>query len=275
LLRDARIARGLTVLDAEQDTRIRRRHLESVEADDLLDLPPPVFTRGLVRTYARWLGVDESLAMALLRELDRRPEADGVVPTIAPDRIPRLEAAISSRTILAVIVLVAAAAALYFLAPYYQPLLVASPAGAQMRTPSAAEPPAIAVLASPTAALPMPTTQPSPTFTMPTPPPSSTAVPTPTLAPEAVGTATVAASLRGVTMDVRPSGRVWLQVESDTQVVFSGVIMPGDRRSWRGDRVVSLHVGDAALVDVQVNGRAVGALGAAGEVIKKEWTAQR
>lgn len=57
-LRDARLARGVTIDDAQRATRISRRYLEALEAEDFAALPAPVFARGFLRSYAQFLGID-------------------------------------------------------------------------------------------------------------------------------------------------------------------------------------------------------------------------
>ena len=57
-LRQARLDKGVSLADAARDTRIRRSYLEALEAEDLAALPPPVYTRGFLRTYAEYLGLN-------------------------------------------------------------------------------------------------------------------------------------------------------------------------------------------------------------------------
>lgn len=57
-LQEARIARELTLDDAERDTRIARRYLDALEREDLEQLPAPPYARGFVRSYARYLSLD-------------------------------------------------------------------------------------------------------------------------------------------------------------------------------------------------------------------------
>lgn len=56
-LRRHREERGWSLDEVEAETRIRRRYLEAMEAGEWDELPPGVYTRGLLRNYARALGV--------------------------------------------------------------------------------------------------------------------------------------------------------------------------------------------------------------------------
>jgi cytoskeleton protein RodZ len=58
--------RGLTLQQAAAATRIRVEHLSALEADEPELLPAPVYARGYLRTYARYLGLDaESLVVRM------------------------------------------------------------------------------------------------------------------------------------------------------------------------------------------------------------------
>lgn len=58
LLRRVREARGLTLQQVAERTRIGRLHLERVEADRYADLPPSVYLRGILVSLARELKLD-------------------------------------------------------------------------------------------------------------------------------------------------------------------------------------------------------------------------
>jgi cytoskeleton protein RodZ len=62
---EARQARGVSLEEAEQATKIRRRYLEAIEAGDFDQLPDGPPGRGFVRNYARYLGLDPEAAIHL------------------------------------------------------------------------------------------------------------------------------------------------------------------------------------------------------------------
>jgi hypothetical protein len=78
-LRQTREARGIASLQAEMDTRIRASVIEALEQADYDKLPPEPFLRGLIRTYATYLGLD-SEEMLGLYIVDRTP------PPVQPTR---------------------------------------------------------------------------------------------------------------------------------------------------------------------------------------------
>lgn len=58
LLRQVRMARGLSLLQLSERTRISQRHLENVEADRYELLPAGVYLRGILMSLSRELGLD-------------------------------------------------------------------------------------------------------------------------------------------------------------------------------------------------------------------------
>jgi len=63
--------RGLSLQQAAAATHIRLEHLSALEADEPELLPAPVYARGYLRTYARYLGLD---AESLVVRLDHAPQ---------------------------------------------------------------------------------------------------------------------------------------------------------------------------------------------------------
>ena len=114
-LRDARIMRGLSTADVERDTRINRGYIDAIEEGRFETLPAPVYARGFVRSYARYLGLDPVEAVdAMPQDL---PVPMGLEPmpglrrTAAPV-LPTVNAPIAGAVLLAVVLVLAAAFAL-------------------------------------------------------------------------------------------------------------------------------------------------------------------
>ena len=67
-LRLAREEKGLTLEDIAAQTRIPRRHLESLENSDWPRLPAPTYTTGFAKSYATAVGLDRTLIAERLRD---------------------------------------------------------------------------------------------------------------------------------------------------------------------------------------------------------------
>src|SRR5437879_1702589 len=67
-LRAAREGRGLSLEDVAAQTRIPRRHLESIEKAEWDNLPAPTYTIGFAKSYASIVGLERSEIGDQLRE---------------------------------------------------------------------------------------------------------------------------------------------------------------------------------------------------------------
>jgi cytoskeletal protein RodZ len=62
-LRQAREARGITLSEVADQTRISPLYIESIENDDYRALPGGIFNKGFVKSFAKYVGVDEQEAL--------------------------------------------------------------------------------------------------------------------------------------------------------------------------------------------------------------------
>lgn len=73
ILRDARIAQGITLEDAAVRLRLMQRQIEAMETEDFVSLGQPVFARGFVRNYARLLGLAPEPLLARMKGAPEEP----------------------------------------------------------------------------------------------------------------------------------------------------------------------------------------------------------
>src|SRR5580765_4147769 len=69
----ARERKGVDLYRAERDTKIRARYLGALERGDYKDLPGAVYTKGFLRNYALYLGLEPEDVLAQWR----RERGDG------------------------------------------------------------------------------------------------------------------------------------------------------------------------------------------------------
>ena len=81
-LRAARESKGLTLEDVAAQTRIPRRHLESLENSDWEKLPAPTYTTGFAKSYASTVGLDRGEIYEQLRD-----EMGGIRPAAATSEV--------------------------------------------------------------------------------------------------------------------------------------------------------------------------------------------
>jgi len=60
-LREARLRRGIEIVQAEQATKIRGKYLRALEEEHFEQLPAETYIKGFLRTYADYLGLDGQL----------------------------------------------------------------------------------------------------------------------------------------------------------------------------------------------------------------------
>ncbi|HEX5369491.1 MAG TPA: helix-turn-helix domain-containing protein [Dehalococcoidia bacterium] len=87
-LSDARLSRGLSLEDVERGTHISRRFIAALEAHEYTIFPAPIYARGFLRTYCRYL------------DLDPEPELNALPPAWAapvPKALPPVEHPIDVR----------------------------------------------------------------------------------------------------------------------------------------------------------------------------------
>jgi cytoskeletal protein RodZ len=87
--RSAREARGLTLSDVAEQIHIRSVYLNAIENEEWPSIGAPVYVRGFIRTYARFLGLDPESAVSRFNDTvpAERPGAH-VPPPAVLDREP-------------------------------------------------------------------------------------------------------------------------------------------------------------------------------------------
>src|SRR5918999_1004852 len=80
-LRLAREARGISLREISEQTRISTRYLEAIEADDYKRLPGGIFNRSFIKAYAKQIGFDEKAALEGYMRTAREQGEDEVTTT--------------------------------------------------------------------------------------------------------------------------------------------------------------------------------------------------
>jgi cytoskeletal protein RodZ len=67
ILRETRLRKSLTLESVEAATRIRRKFLTALEADDFRSLPSMIYAKGFIKNYSEYLGLDSATVLAFFR----------------------------------------------------------------------------------------------------------------------------------------------------------------------------------------------------------------
>jgi cytoskeletal protein RodZ len=240
-LRRARLDKGVSLDDAAHQTRIRRTYLEALEAEDLNALPPSVYTRGFVRAYAEFLGLNPQSMVDLYqppvrREREPSPQLRAAIPHVASPRTLPIRPILF--TALAVIVI----AGLVLAWNFYQTMAAALREGDNAR---AIRP------GSPTALARQPTVIPLAIASV-SPNPSVSAEPTATPLPSPSPTPVV----DGIVVEFRTISPVYVEASVDGRQVLAETEPAGTQRALPlGKNVVILRVSKGNAVDITLNGK--------------------
>lgn len=259
-LRQERERQNLTINDVEEGTSIRTSYIEAIEAGEYDKLPGAVYTKGFIKNYAKFLGMDaDAMAKEFAKDLETisgKPEPtattedDTTAPPVQERKIPSRQESkpvgystqddddggLSKPLIVAAVVLIAVVAGGLWA------WLSGSNGGevAQVNQPPQQE------QVQPVEQQPVePVANANPA-----PPPTSDKV----------------------EVQARFNDRCWALVTVDGVVVQEGVIDGGQTLSWEGKENITFRLGNAGAVEFFQGGQSVGILGGIGDVVDKTFT---
>ena len=281
ILEQARRERGLTLEEAEQATKIRKRYLDGLEREDFGVLPGAVYAQGFLKTYANFLGLDGEDLSRQLKDL-RRPrrergvsygapaKSDFEEPLIIPGGLAGTEKRRISGAAIATVVVALVAFAAVIGTLYY----VGQSSGAAGGNPGAASgerpDPGQEGAANDGGGRPQDASGDTSEEVSRNGGPEQSGVKEDGVQEAAVRSELPESALRiAVSVEGAPS---WLKVRVDGGTALEEIAQPGFSRTFEATRAVSVKTGDAGAVSVEVNGQDVGVLGADGEVLSESWT---
>jgi len=233
-LRQARLDKSVSLVDAAHDTRIRRSYLEALESEDHAALPPPVYTRGLLRTYAEYLGLNPQAMVDLYQPAARREPGPALRPAVPHIAIPRQ---IPLRPVLYSLGGIIFVLAVGFAWNWYQDVQhTLNQSDASIRQ---------ARLGTPTPS----------GARLPTSIPVLLASPTPTLEPTSEPTATPTPAIDGILVEFRTNARVYVEAAVDGKQVVAETMAAGTQRQLPlAQTSVIMRTSNGSALDITVNG---------------------
>ena len=282
-LRRARLQRNLELNRIADELKISTSMLKAIEEERFDKLPGGVFARSFVRQYARLLELDEDEIVSELKHvLQPVAEVPEVVHATPPPEteisLPRMSgwqavgdqgrrwtSSVGALVLMLIVMLACAGAYAWWQRARH-------PAVTQAKPPAAAQPampapePTPAATAAEIAAAPAgaESTAPAPEEH------TAAANPEPSIAePAAAPVATPAAVVdphAPVQVEVVAQEAAWIWVRADGQYVFSGVVEANQTHAVSANRNILLKLGNAGGVEVRLNGKSIGPLGAKGAV---------
>lgn len=294
-LRDARIAKGISLEQAEEDTKIRKRYLQALEEGDYSILPGMVYAKGFLRNYANYLGLNQDEIMIEYKLLHTPIRENGSRPNIEEAIHKRRANNRVNRKAYFVTVVIAVIAILTF--ALYGMLVKKDPDtpksgenGNQVKTgqqPSnnnkqtgnsgKTSDPGNTPESSPNQSgnnLPNQGVNPQGQPTTPEVQPQN---PPETVSEGEQSSGVSSEDLPGegeakVNLVLKGKEESWIKVSVDGRVEFTGILKAGETKTFAGTDKIYLKSGNAGGTEVTFNGQELGTLGPTGKVVNREFT---
>ncbi len=267
--------RAVSLEEISSATKISLRFLEAIERDDFSKLPGGIFSRSFIRSYARYLGLDEERVMAEY-QLAAQPGADFDLYRLVAGKTETGRPA--KRTpLLAPLVAVALLGVGYILFRYSPRAAEAPAVPTPVVAPKPVQPPPTsgegttgapsdATAASPGTPVPMAA------GSNPTPPGETSATVNPaaqTSSPAALQAANPAATRPStdteLTLQVAATERASVSVDADGKNVLTRTMNPSEVETLKAHKSFDVKTTDAQAIILTLNGETLKPLGRRGE----------
>lgn len=229
-LRKQREIRGVTLKEIADATKISKRYLEALEHDDFAALPAAVFTRGFVREYSRYIGLNSEEMASRYSQLIGAPPETSATPMSGkkPEGLPFIR--IDRNITVFAVLLVVFSAVMWWLSTKRGESHEAPPA------PTATVAPSIAPI-------------------VPTEPVVSSTAP--------------ASSPDKLELELKVLEDTWVILQIDGQPALNQVLRAGETRKLEAENEIRFEVvGNAGGLELSLNGRAIPAIGPSGKVVR-------
>ncbi|MFH1269875.1 MAG: RodZ domain-containing protein [Candidatus Omnitrophota bacterium] len=234
-LKNLRLQKGLSLEEAHKKTKIHLDILKAIEEDSLINFSP-VYIKGFLKIYCKFLGVDPRDFIPDYKERkttvkyvsDFRDESRAVFKIPSFNLFPFKAIRIKLKTAVAVILVVVFIIGLFNLGR-----IISSKPGHMARRAAA------------TAAIPYK-------------PEAKVSIAKPQAAPAA----------KTIALDIRARENCFIQVKADGRVIFQNILRKGRSESWQAKDKIELSLGNAGVVELEVNGKRISSLGRKGQSVK-------
>lgn len=220
-LKRERELRGISLKEIADSTKINLRFLRALEEDRFDLLPEKFFTRGIIRTYAKYLGLDEQsvlntyLESQKIQETQEAADEDKKPEVTKTLELPAKEKKISLLFALMVLIILALIIVMYFVFRKGE-----NPPPAPSQTQS----------------LPQKTQEKPATL-------PSVAQEEPIIKQEELN------------IEIQVNQETWLEIFADQEMLDSGIKAPGERFQFKARQEFLIHIGNAGGITYTLNGQ--------------------
>lgn len=251
ILREARMALGITYEQVEEDIMIKKRYLQAMEDGEWSKLPGRAYAKGFLRSYAQYLKVNVTSVMELF-EVEVRPDA-AVSNTVIIREVPiepRHKIELNNKPKKNLIMVLSILSILLLLGVQWACRTYLGPSSAGQPSQAAGE----------------------------------TAAASPDSGQEAAGGSDTvppqeepAAEAPKNTIDVMVLAQeeaCWVRLEDSGTKIYEGTLKPGEKVEFFNIKKMYIAAGNAGAIQVTINGQTLDTLGEFGKVVKKTYTVE-
>ena len=257
-LKKARLEKGLTLEEVHRKTKIHLNVLKAIEEGSLVNFSP-VYIKGFLKIYCKFLGIEYSDSLFDHKQIQPslKPAAQEKIKMPLPiDTAPIWDPALKFirskiKAILFIGIIFIAALGLFNLGKFitlkarHMPKRTAVSARqvssqARQEKKSEATRPRKLATQKPAAVLPKPQLQQKPEETV----------------------------ISGIRLGIRAKEDCWMQVKTDGKTIFQNILKKGRFENWQAKDKIELSLGNAGVVELEVNGKFISSLGRRGQAVK-------
>jgi len=236
-LKKVRLEKGLSLEEVHKKTKLHLNILKGLEEDSLIDFNP-VYIRGFLKIYCNFLDVDPKdylpdykepkARVEYVSDFKKRPASLFKIPAL---KLPSLKViGMNTGIILTITLILALIVGLFNLGK-----IISSKRS----------------LVSKRAGL------------------TSVSVVTPRAENKTnIAKAQDLAEVKIIRLDIRAKENCFIQVKSDGRIVFQNVLKKGRSETWQATNRIELSLGNAAAVELEVDGKRISSLGRKGQALK-------
>jgi cytoskeleton protein RodZ len=229
-LRNLRLAKGLTLEDVHKKTKVHPTVLEALEQDKTLGMNP-VYLRGFLRIYCKFLGVDPQDYIKDIKkpsmEYLSRPKAKDDVPSKPPLSLSTIKP--SPKAIKTAAVIIVSIIVLFVL--FRAVLSFKAYIRNKPKEKVAAQSVAVKALKQPEVK--------------------------------------AAAPISDIRLGIHAKQDCWLRVKVDGKTVFERTLKKGQSEIWQAKDKIELRIGNASGIELDLNGKILSPLGKKGQGVKR------
>ena len=236
-LREKRQELGKSVEEIASATKIRQRYLEAMEREEWDIFPGRVYLKGFLRTYSRYLGLDENDMVNGLPHLTDEEHTAPLPEKIEIPGRPRRKATI----ILAIIAVLLLAASQYVYRNYFgESLSPNNQTNVTQNTPSPSSPAVTAPSDEEKTDTPVQPEEPMPVI------------------------------IDKMNLNIKAvQGKCWVEIKTGKNLLYEGTLTKGQDIAFFDLQTFSLTLGNAGGVAVYINNVDIGSQGRVGDVVRK------